>query len=151
MAAVFDYILPKESDTTERLNWFAKLGKCHCKGSLRCQTYFSLPSRLCPVSSWWSGSISHLPKWWLLSLSGGLVERESWEKEVAAIAWNIMRSSECPLVEVFTIWKPGLISNLGNSVSWMIRKNSSSGFLEVSISGTICIFMFLSLYPCILL
>ena len=149
MAAVFDYILPKESDTTERLNWFAKLGKHHCKGSLRCQTYFSLPSRLSLSPPDGQGQL-YLPKWWLFSLSGDLVEGESWVKEVAAIAWNVMRSSECPLVEVFTIWKPGLISNLGNSVSGKIRKNSSSGFLEVSINGTICIFMFLFLYPCIL-
>ena len=124
------------------------VGKHYCKGSLRCQTYFSLPSCLFPVFSWWSGSIIPPQMVWLLSFSGGLVEWGSWEKEVA---WNIMRSSECPLVEVFTIWKPGILSNPGNSVSGMMRKNSPSRFLEVSINGTICIFTFLwFLYPCIL-
>lgn len=103
--------------------------------------FFALMSFPCLLLIDGQGQL-YLPKWWLLSLSDGLVEWGSWEKEIAAIAWNIMRSSECLLVEVFTIWKPGLLSNPGNSVSGMMRKNSPSGFLEVSTNGTICIFMF---------
>lgn len=139
MATVFDYVLPKVLYTTEQLNRLPKLGKLHCKGSLRCQTYFSLPSRLCPVSSWWSGPIippqmvTPFLVWWSCG-------KRIMRKRVSAIAWNIMRSSECPLVEVFTLWQPGLLSNPGKSVSGMIRKNSSSGFLKVAINGIVCIF-----------
>ena len=99
---------------------------------------------LCPhvfVSSWWSGTIippqmvTPFLVWWSCG-------KRIMRKRVSAIAWNIMRSSECPLVEVFTLWQPGLLSNPEKSVSGMIRKNSSSGFLKVSINGIVCIFMF---------